>query len=67
MIIIQPFKKENDVLSLPKTLGMHKPRFVVMYDADVTAIRQIEVSFHLFICFSCYCYYYDHIYIFLQI
>ncbi len=44
VIIIQPFKKENDVLSLPKTLEMHKPRFVVMYDADITAIRQIEVN-----------------------
>lgn len=44
MIIIQTFKKENDILSLPKTLEIHKPHFIVMYDADMTAIRQIEVQ-----------------------
>lgn len=43
VIIIQTFKKENDVLSLPKTLEIHKPHFIIMYDADMTAIRQIEV------------------------
>lgn len=49
MIIIQTFKKENDVLSLPKTLEIHKPHFIIMYDADMTAIRQIEVSNSVFI------------------
>ncbi|XP_065217330.1 DNA repair endonuclease XPF isoform X2 [Planococcus citri] len=43
VIIIEPFKKDANVLSLLQTLQMHKPRYIVMYDVDVTAIRQIEV------------------------
>ncbi|XP_049793067.1 DNA repair endonuclease XPF [Schistocerca nitens] len=45
VIMIQPFKKNGDPLSLVKTLKEHKPKFVVMYDADMTAIRRLEV-FH---------------------
>ena len=43
VVIIQTFKKESDPLSLPKLLQIHEPRYIVMYDADMMAIRQIEV------------------------
>lgn len=44
VIIIQPFKKNGDPLALSKTLKELSPKFVIMYDIDVTAVRRLEVS-----------------------
>ncbi|XP_067003038.2 DNA repair endonuclease XPF isoform X2 [Anabrus simplex] len=43
IIILQPAKKNDDPLALTKTLNELKPRFVVMYDVDMTAVRRLEV------------------------
>uniref|UniRef100_A0A0A9ZJ13 DNA repair endonuclease XPF n=2 Tax=Lygus hesperus TaxID=30085 RepID=A0A0A9ZJ13_LYGHE len=43
LISIQPFKKEDDGLFLNKSLTKLKPDAIVMYDTDITAIRQIEI------------------------
>jgi hypothetical protein len=43
--MIQQFKQDGNPLSLPSTLRSMKPKYIVMYDVDVTAIRQIEVLF----------------------
>lgn len=48
-IVIQQYKKNGDFLSLPHTLGELQPKYIIMYDANMTAVRQIEV---LFICFQ---------------
>jgi len=45
VITIQPFKKNGDPLALWKTLREIRPRFVVMYDADMGVVRQLEVGF----------------------
>lgn len=44
VIFIQQFKKDGDGLFLPKSLKERKPTTIVMYDIDVSAIRQIEVG-----------------------
>ena len=44
MITIQQFKKDGDGLALPKTLREMKPYAIIMYDVDITAVRQIEVN-----------------------
>ncbi|XP_073977243.1 DNA repair endonuclease XPF mei-9 isoform X2 [Rhodnius prolixus] len=43
VIFIQQFKKDGDGLFLPKSLKERKPTTIVMYDIDVSAIRQIEI------------------------
>uniref|UniRef100_A0A224XJV8 DNA repair endonuclease XPF n=1 Tax=Panstrongylus lignarius TaxID=156445 RepID=A0A224XJV8_9HEMI len=43
IIFIQQFKKDGDGLFLPKSLKERKPTTVIMYDIDVSAIRQIEI------------------------
>ncbi|XP_014261430.1 DNA repair endonuclease XPF [Cimex lectularius] len=43
VIVIQQFKKDQDGLFLPKTLKRLKPTAIVMYDTDISAIRQIEI------------------------
>ena len=53
-IVLQTFKKYGDPLALSRTLQTIKPQFVIMYDADMTAVRRLEVR----ICCEVYC---DHI------
>ncbi|XP_046672972.1 DNA repair endonuclease XPF isoform X1 [Homalodisca vitripennis] len=43
VVVLQQFKPDGEPLSLPSTLRSLKPKYIVMYDVDVTAIRQIEV------------------------
>ncbi|BET02202.1 ERHypothetical proteinypothetical protein [Nesidiocoris tenuis] len=43
LVSIQQFKKDDDCLFLLKSLTKFKPDAVVMYDTDVTTIRQIEI------------------------
>ncbi|KAL5241016.1 hypothetical protein ACI65C_008426 [Semiaphis heraclei] len=43
IIVIQQYKKDGDFLSLPRTLRELQPKYIVMYDANMTAVRQIEV------------------------
>ncbi|KAL9692207.1 hypothetical protein quinque_000023, partial [Culex quinquefasciatus] len=44
IVFIQTFKSEiNGIASLDRTLEEIKPRYIVMYHSNVTAIRQIEV------------------------
>lgn len=43
VVILQTFKKYGDPLALPRTLQTIKPRFVIMYDADMAAVRRLEV------------------------
>ncbi|KAL4098991.1 hypothetical protein QTP88_023494 [Uroleucon formosanum] len=43
IIVIQQYKKDGDFLSLPRTLRDLQPKYIVMYDANMTAVRQIEV------------------------
>jgi len=46
--VLQQYKKDGDFLSLPRTLRELQPKYIVMYDANMTAVRQIEVIFNLF-------------------
>jgi len=48
IIVIQQYKKDGDFLSLPRTLRELQPKYIVMYDANMTAVRQIEVIFIIF-------------------
>ncbi|XP_025200940.1 DNA repair endonuclease XPF [Melanaphis sacchari] len=43
IIVLQQYKKDGDFLSLPRTLRELQPKYIVMYDANMTAVRQIEV------------------------
>ncbi|KAK9499241.1 hypothetical protein O3M35_002314 [Rhynocoris fuscipes] len=43
IIFIQQFKKDGDGLFLPKSLKERNPSTIIMYDIDVSAIRQIEL------------------------
>nr|CAD7434989.1 unnamed protein product [Timema monikensis] len=43
MIVIHTFKKYGDPLALSRTLREVRPRFVLMYDADMAAVRRLEV------------------------
>ncbi|CAH1389674.1 unnamed protein product [Nezara viridula] len=43
VIVIQQFKKDGDGLSLPKILQRLNPSTIIMYDVDISAIRQIEI------------------------
>jgi hypothetical protein len=51
LIVLQTFKKYGDPLALSRTLQIIKPLFVIMYDADITAVRRLEVR----ICCEVYC------------
>nr|CAD7202391.1 unnamed protein product [Timema douglasi] len=44
MIVIHTFKKYGDPLALSRTLREVRPRFVLMYDADMAAVRRLEVG-----------------------
>lgn len=44
IITIQSFKKDGDPLALTRTLEQIQPHTVVMYDADLAAVRQLEVG-----------------------
>lgn len=41
--MIQQYKKDGDFLSFPRTLRDLQPKYIIMYDANMTAVRQIEV------------------------
>jgi hypothetical protein len=43
LIVLQTFKKYSDPLALSRTLQTIEPRFVIMYDADMAAVRHLEV------------------------
>lgn len=43
LIVLQTFKKYGDPLALSRSLQTIKPRFVIMYDADMAAVRHLEV------------------------
>ena len=43
--ILHPLHGLTDPMSLMRTLYQLQPGFVVLYDTDVTFIRQLEVSF----------------------
>ncbi|XP_050425098.1 DNA repair endonuclease XPF isoform X1 [Adelges cooleyi] len=43
VIVLQQYKKHGDFLSLPRVLRDLQPKYIVMYDANMTAVRQIEV------------------------
>lgn len=45
VVVLQQFKPDGDPQSLLANLHTLKPKYIVMYDVDVTAIRQIEVGF----------------------
>lgn len=43
-VLIQAFKNIDSGVSLYKILVEVKPRFIIMYHSDISAVRQIEVS-----------------------
>lgn len=43
LLVIESFKKGGDPLSLLKTLGEMQPTYVVIYTAEISTIRQLEV------------------------
>ncbi|XP_043264616.1 DNA repair endonuclease XPF [Colletes gigas] len=43
VIIIQSLKKYGDPMSLHRALAEHMPNNIVMYVADISAVRQIEI------------------------
>ncbi|XP_069693595.1 DNA repair endonuclease XPF [Periplaneta americana] len=43
VVVLQTFKKYGDPLALSRSLHALKPRFVVMYDADMATVRRLEV------------------------
>lgn len=46
-VLIQSFKNIENGVSLYKILQDVKPRFIIMYHSDISAVRQIEVSFKI--------------------
>lgn len=49
IVVLQQYKKDGDFLSLPRTLRELQPKYIVMYDANMTAVRQIEVQLILLV------------------
>lgn len=43
VVLIQSLKRSGDPMALQRTLGEVVPSYVIMYGADVSAIRQLEV------------------------
>lgn len=43
IIVIQSLKRSGDPTSLQRALAEHMPTVIVMYVADISAVRQIEV------------------------
>ena len=43
IILIQSLKKDGDPMALQRALAEHMPSNIVMYVADISAVRQIEV------------------------
>lgn len=43
IICIQTFKENGDVFSLERTLEILRPEYIVLYDSDIAAVRQIEL------------------------
>lgn len=44
VLVIQSLKKNGDPMSLQRSLNELKPKYIVMYVADITAVRQLEVK-----------------------
>ncbi|XP_075228902.1 DNA repair endonuclease XPF mei-9 [Lycorma delicatula] len=42
VVVLQQFKADGNNLSLPLTLRSLQPKYIIMYDVNMTAIRQIE-------------------------
>lgn len=42
--MLQQYKKDGNFLSLPCTLRELQPKYIIMYDVNMTAVRQIEVK-----------------------
>lgn len=47
IILIQSLKKNGDPMALQRSLIEHMPSNIIMYVADLSAIRQIEVCIKL--------------------
>lgn len=47
IILIQSLKKNDDPMALQRALIEHMPSNIIMYVADLSAIRQIEVCIKL--------------------
>lgn len=47
VILIQSLKKNGDPTALQRSLAEHMPSNVIMYLADISAVRQIEVRVKL--------------------
>ncbi|CAK9805296.1 DNA repair endonuclease XPF [Anthophora plagiata] len=43
VILIQTLKKDGDPMALQRALSEHMPNNIIMYMADISAVRQIEV------------------------
>lgn len=43
IIIVQSLKKDGDPMALQRTLKESKPSDVILYVADIAAVRQLEV------------------------
>ncbi|XP_063988411.1 DNA repair endonuclease XPF-like isoform X1 [Diachasmimorpha longicaudata] len=43
ILLIQSVKRNGDPMTLERTLQKHTPSYVILYGADITAIRQLEV------------------------
>lgn len=43
LLVIQSYKKGGDSMSLHKTLEEMRPTYVVIYTAEISTIRQLEV------------------------
>lgn len=56
IVLIRSVKRGGDPTSLQRTLEEHTPSYVIMYGADISSIRQLEVNL-LIICnnLSKYC------------
>ena len=44
ILVIQSLKKGGNPMSLEKTLNELKPKYIIMYVANISAVRQLEVS-----------------------
>lgn len=45
LIVIQSLKKDGDPTALLQTLNESMPSYVIMYSADISAVRQLEVNY----------------------
>ena len=47
VVLIQSLKKGGDPMALQRALTEHMPTNIIMYVADISAVRQIEVCVKL--------------------